>query len=154
MDSTVEVGADKLLNQQSTVSYPIPKLKTLLRRGWQKKCPQCGQGALYRRWLTLHDRCSVCGLQYTPNQGDLWGALMFLDRVLFIIPLIVLIYFRVWHPNLMVFLIFGGAMTFALIFTMPHRNGVCLAFDYLIRRKSGDLSDQDSPEQPEKGRDK
>src|SRR5689334_3309625 len=81
------------------VPYPIPKLRTLLWRGWRKKCPQCGQGALYKRWLTLHERCPVCGLQYLANQGDLFGALMFLDRVLFIIPLIVLFYFRVWHPN-------------------------------------------------------
>ena len=62
-------------------------------RGCRKKCPQCGQGALFRRWITLHDHCSVCGLKYLENQGDLWGYLLLIDRGLFILPLIVMIYF-------------------------------------------------------------
>jgi uncharacterized protein (DUF983 family) len=91
--------------------------------------------------MKLHERCSVCGLRYLPDQGDLLGALIFLDRVLFIIPLIVLIYFRVWHPSLVLFLIFGLALVLVLVFTTPHRNGVSLGIDYRIRRKSGDLAD-------------
>src|SRR5690349_20270837 len=116
----------------------IPKLRTLLWRGCCKKCPQCGQGALYKRWLTFHEHCSSCGLHYLPNQGDLWGPLLFLDRLLFLIPLIVLVYFGFWHPNIIVFLTFGGLLIFLLIFTMPHRNGMSLAIDDLIRPKSGD----------------
>ena len=73
---------------------------------------------------------------------------MFLDRVLFIIPVIALIYFRLWHPNATLFFLFAGLMVFALVFTMPHRNGVSLALDYLIRRKSGDLVDENPPDDP------
>jgi hypothetical protein len=87
-------------------------------------------------------------LKLLANQGDLWGALVLLDRVLFLIPFIVLIYFRVWRPNQVVFYALGGGMIAALIFTMPHRNGVGLAFDYLIRRKSGELKDHVPPKRP------
>jgi len=66
------------------MSDSIPKLSTLLWRGWRRKCPQCGQGALFRRWITLHDHCPVCGLKYLENQGDLWGYLLLVDRGLFI----------------------------------------------------------------------
>jgi len=75
-----------------------------------------------------------------PNQGDLFGPLFFFDRALFLIPFIVLFYFRLWHPNLPLFIVSGVIMTFGLVYTMPHRNGLSLAFDYLMRRSNGELS--------------
>ncbi|HKI70184.1 MAG TPA: hypothetical protein VKA67_11385, partial [Verrucomicrobiae bacterium] len=71
------------------MNEPIPKLRTLLGRGCRKKCPQCGQGPLFIHWIKMHRNCSKCGLHYLPDQGDLWGPLVFLDRLLFIIPIIV-----------------------------------------------------------------
>ena len=122
---------------------PIPNLKTLLARGWRKKCPQCGKGPIYVKWLKLHERCSSCGLEYLPNQGDLWGPLLILDRLLFIVPFIVLFYFHVWHPGRMVYYVFGTVMILAFVFTLPNRNAMSLAVDYMIRRKSGDLQDNE-----------
>jgi hypothetical protein len=78
-------------------------------------------------------------LKYLQNQGDIMGPLMFLDRVVFIVPIIVLFYFGLWRPTLVGFILFGGATLGLLIWTMPNRNGVSLAIDYLIRRKEGDL---------------
>lgn len=121
---------------------PVPKLRTLLWRGFNKKCPRCGQGPIYKRWIKMRNHCSECGLHYLPDQGDLWGPLVFLDRVLFIIPLVVLFYFRVRHPNWTLFVLVGGLTASVLIFTVPHRLGMSLAIDYLIRRKAGDLSDE------------
>lgn len=122
----------------------VPKLSTVLARGWRKKCPHCGQGDLYRRWMRLHERCPVCGIKYLENQGDLIGPLMFLDRVVFIVPVIVLFYFGVWHPTLLGVLGLGGIALFLLVYTMPNRNGLSLAIDYHIRRKDGTLA-SDSP---------
>src|SRR5690348_15994159 len=131
-------------------STPLPPLKTLLWRGFCKKCPQCGKGPIYQLWMKLHERCSVCGLKYLANEGDLLGTLLFVDRVLFLIPLIVLIYFRVWHPNLTIFFIVGAAVIFLLLYTMPNRNGMSLAVDYLVRRKEGDLADEETSEAEKK----
>ena len=128
--------------------YPLPPAKTLLHRGWHKKCPQCGEGNLYLRWMKLQPHCPVCGLRYLPDQGDLLGPLVLLDRVVFLIPFIVLFYFRLWHPGLWTFLVVGGVMTFLMVYTMPNRNGVSLAFDYYLRRRSGDLADEEEEESP------
>ena len=123
------------------VSEPIPKLRTLVRRGWRKKCPQCGDGDLYRRWMRLHEHCPVCGLKFLESQGDLLGPLVFLDRLLFLIPLVVLVYFGMWRSRLIWMLLLGSVVIFLLIYTMPNRNGVSLAIDYLLRRKEGDLKE-------------
>lgn len=118
----------------------FPSAKTALWRGLRKKCPHCGQGDIYIRWLKLHDHCAACGLRYVSNQGDLFGPLIFFDRVLFLIPFVVVFYFRLWNFNLPMLILAGTLMIFLLAYTMPHRNGVSLAFDYLIRRSNGDLT--------------
>ena len=89
--------------------------------------------------MRLHEHCPVCGLKYLESQGDLLGPLVFLDRLLFLIPLVVLVYFGLWRSRLIWLLLLGGTVLFALIYTMPNRNGVSLAMDYWLRRKEGDL---------------
>jgi uncharacterized protein (DUF983 family) len=34
------------------------------------RCPRCGQGKLFRAFLKVNDRCSVCGLDFTPHRAD------------------------------------------------------------------------------------
>ena len=36
----------------------------MLRRGALGRCPQCGQGALFRGLLDVTDRCGHCGLEF------------------------------------------------------------------------------------------
>ena len=85
--------------------------------------------------MRLHEQCPVCELKFLQNQGDLFGPLVLLDRVLFLIPLIVAFYFGVFNPSTAGLLVFGGITVFLLIYTMPNRNGVSLAIDYFIRHK-------------------
>lgn len=35
-----------------------------MRAGLTCRCPRCGEGALYRGFLTLDERCEACGLDY------------------------------------------------------------------------------------------
>jgi uncharacterized protein (DUF983 family) len=39
-------------------------------RGTACRCPRCGQGKLYRRYLKLADKCSHCGLDLTEARAD------------------------------------------------------------------------------------
>ena len=41
-----------------------PSLGKVLRRGFLGRCPQCGQGALFRGFLEVTDRCESCGLEF------------------------------------------------------------------------------------------
>ena len=111
----------------------IPPLRTLIGRGWRKRCPQCGEGALFRRLNLMHDRCAVCGLKYLEDQGDLFGYLFVLDRVLFIVPLIGMVFLRLWVPNAWWFYVVWVVLMIALVYTLPHRTGVSIAIDYYLR---------------------
>ena len=39
-------------------------------RGLRKKCPQCGQGALFKGYTTTHQTCDVCGLEIGGHRAD------------------------------------------------------------------------------------
>ena len=118
-----------------------PKLTILLWRGARCRCPQCGQGRLFKHWLAMHEHCGPCGLRYLRDQGDLWGYIIVLDRLAFILPLIAMLYFRLYNPHSIWFVIFAVGLLVTLFATTPHRNGICLGVDYFIRRKWGDLSE-------------
>lgn len=40
------------------------QLGSAVSRGLRGRCPQCGEGALFRGFLNLRPRCESCGLDY------------------------------------------------------------------------------------------
>ena len=41
-----------------------------LKRGFRGRCPRCGEGKLFRAFLKVDNRCSACGLDFTPHRAD------------------------------------------------------------------------------------
>jgi uncharacterized protein (DUF983 family) len=50
------------------------------RRAWKKRCPQCGEGALFERYARLKKQCDACGLVFRREQGAMTGS-MYLSAV-------------------------------------------------------------------------
>ncbi len=50
-------------------------LETILSRAANLRCPRCGEGRLYRRWFSMHDRCSGCELKYERAPGYFLGSI-------------------------------------------------------------------------------
>lgn len=130
------------------MNKPTPQLRTVLCRGIRRRCPQCGEHLVFRGWVKLRDRCSECGLQYLQDQGNLWAYLVAIDRALFIFPLIILIYFRLYIPSLFWLYVLATGLLTGSVYTLPHRNGTAPGLDYLVRWKWGDLSEAASPKPP------
>jgi uncharacterized protein (DUF983 family) len=117
------------------VTREIPPLTTLLLRGARKRCPQCGEGPLFKRLNIMHQRCAVCGLQFLEDQGDLFGYLFVLDRALFILPLIAMVFLRLYIPSSAWFYGMWAVLMAAVVLTLPQRTGMSIAVDYLLRRR-------------------
>lgn len=128
------------MKSQTPNQDDLPRLRTVLWHGMRRRCPQCGEGALYKGWTSLHERCPSCDLKYLADEGDLWVYLVAVDRALFIFPLIIIIYFRLNNPGSVWFWGFCVTVLLLFVYTLPHRNGMGLSIDYWIRRKWGDLS--------------
>ena len=113
----------------------LPPLRTLLARGARKRCPHCGAGRLFKHLNVMHERCAVCGYRFLEDRGDLFGYLFVLDRALFLLPLIGMVFLRVWVPNATWFYAVWAVLMIALVVTLPQRTGISIAIDYLLRRR-------------------
>src|SRR5436190_6777360 len=54
---------------------PLPPIQT----GIRGRCPRCGQGHMFKGFLTLQPRCNVCGLDYSfadPADGPAFFVMM------------------------------------------------------------------------------
>ena len=41
-----------------------------LRRGWHRRCPNCGEGHLLHSYLKVHDLCPTCGEAMYHQRAD------------------------------------------------------------------------------------
>jgi uncharacterized protein (DUF983 family) len=51
-------------------SAPTRDLGIAFRRGLRGRCPNCGQGKLFRAYLKVADHCDVCGEELFHQQAD------------------------------------------------------------------------------------
>ena len=117
-----------------------PRIGPTLRRGLRRRCPHCGRGELFVRWITLHRECAECGLVYLRNQGDIWFFWIVMDRIPILAGIAGIYFgFRVstWLEGAAFFL----ALAVPLVATMPQRQGVAVALNYLSRVYFRDPSD-------------
>lgn len=58
-----------------TVSYgdtarPYRSVVRAMTRGFRCRCPNCGEGRLFRAYLKVVDRCAVCGAELFHQRAD------------------------------------------------------------------------------------
>jgi uncharacterized protein (DUF983 family) len=75
-------------------------LKTALQGIRGQRCPRCREGAIFRAslwrgYLSMHQRCAVCGLKYEREPGYFLGAFYF--SYLFSLPPGLIIVLLLWH---------------------------------------------------------
>jgi hypothetical protein len=47
----------------------------LLSRALRLRCPLCGRGRLFRRWLLMHSKCPQCGIKFEREPGFFLGSI-------------------------------------------------------------------------------
>ncbi len=119
-----------------------PQLWKTLGRGIRRTCPNCGLGPLFAGWFTMRRDCPVCQLVYLRNQGDTWLFWIIMDRIPIAIGLILIVFFGLRVSSWIMGTAFFSAMVIPLIATMPHRQGVAVALNYLSRVYFRDPSDE------------
>jgi uncharacterized protein (DUF983 family) len=117
-----------------------PSARTVLSRGIRGKCPRCGEGELFAKWVKTKLRCDVCDLLFQRNYGDIWMFTNIMDRLPIFFGVVALFFgFRVtsvWSG-----ILFLGFMVVPMAATVRHRQGLALALDYLWRVRINDPSD-------------
>ena len=52
------------------MTAPNPTLADAVLRGLKERCPRCGEGRLFRRYLKVADRCANCDLEFARYPAD------------------------------------------------------------------------------------
>lgn len=86
-----------------------------LTRGFIRRCPQCGEGRLFRGYLTPQEKCSECGLDFGKLKADDGPAYITMGLVcLFIVPFFFMMQ-AIYSPPFGVALIISLPLTLAII---------------------------------------
>lgn len=71
-------------------SNPTPSVLTGLKRGLMHRCPNCGDGRLYVRYLKVDPDCEACGhdlADYPADDGPAYFTILIIGH-LFVAPLL------------------------------------------------------------------
>ena len=107
-------------------------------RGLRRRCPRCGGSVIFERWMNAKEACPECDLRFEESGGDTWGFWVVLDRVFVVIPIVIL-FFGFAPAGKAARILAFIALVVPLIATMPNRQGLAIALDYLARRRQGQL---------------
>ncbi|MEM7641326.1 MAG: DUF983 domain-containing protein [Pseudomonadota bacterium] len=105
-----------------------------LWRGWRRKCPNCGDGAMMDGYLTVRHACEVCGQELHHHRADDGPPYLTLLIVGHIIGPAMLWAFVAYEPSPMTFMaIFGmGALVLSLWF-LPRLKGALIGIQWATR---------------------
>ena len=113
-----------------------PDFKKVLVRGFQKRCPQCGEGKIFQKWCEPLERCSKCQLVYEGSAGDTWAFTYIGSAGVTGLFLAFCFFIRFPHnyfeSGIYLLIVLG-----VLLGTAERRKGVAIAIDYLARRRLG-----------------
>jgi len=122
-----------------------PSNSTMFGRGLIRHCSACGQGKLFRRWLTMVERCPRCGLKFERIEGHWIGAIGINTIVSFATLLVLLVTsIAVSYPDfdLVKLIVFNCAVVFVVpVFCYPFSKTVWTGIDLMMRPLQDDEVD-------------
>ncbi|TWB26868.1 uncharacterized protein (DUF983 family) [Nitrospirillum bahiense] len=114
--------------------------------GLRCKCPRCGRGDLFVGFLTVAERCPVCGLELARgDSGD--GPAVFLIFILgfVIVPVALMVSMRVDWPLWLTGLVWGVVILGGTLGLLRPAKGVVFALQYRYRRAEFEGPHEDMP---------
>lgn len=103
-------------------------------RGWNRRCPNCGQGPLLRGYLKVRDTCPVCREElhhHRADDGPAYLTILIVGHVL--APLMMFLYSQ-YRPEPLVLASILITVTVALsLYLLPRLKGMMIAMQWAKR---------------------
>ena len=106
-------------------------MRRSLFRGWRRKCPSCGSGPLFKGFLNVRNRCTVCGQELHHHRADDGPAyLTILATGHILVPLIHVVFVN-FEPRAGVMATgFAAASIVIALYLLPRFKGGMVAFPW------------------------
>jgi uncharacterized protein (DUF983 family) len=109
-------------------------LRPALLRGWRRRCPSCGEGPLFKGYLTVRRSCPVCGEElhhHRADDGPSWVTIIISGHLM--APLLFFVY-STWRPEPWVLAVgFMLAFLCLSLYLLPRIKGLIVAFQWARR---------------------
>lgn len=138
---TVDIP-DRPRTDKSDDSTPARPVWLALRRGFRRKCPNCGSGPLMRSYLKVNDTCSVCREDlhhHRADDGPAYLTILIVGHVM--IPLLHFYFVMIRPEPLVLFTIFAVGSIGLSLYLLPRLKGAVVAFQWA--RFMGGFGQQD-----------
>lgn len=104
-----------------------------MRRGWKGRCPNCGEGALFGRYLKVVEQCRVCGEELHHHRADDAPAYFTILIVAHIVVGGVVAVHKAWAPPDWVQLVVWLPLTALLcLWFLPRVKGVLVGLQWSL----------------------
>ncbi|EAQ01921.1 hypothetical protein OB2597_00850 [Pseudooceanicola batsensis HTCC2597] len=110
---------------------PDRDLWPALRRGFRRKCPNCGSGPILKGYLKVRDHCPVCREPLHHHRADDGPAYLTILIVGHLLAPAMLTAFTMWQPDPLVLFTGFAIGTVALsLYLLPRLKGALVAFQW------------------------
>lgn len=116
--------------------------KTAMWRGFRRKCPNCGEGALFTGYLKVTDRCAVCGEEmhhHRADDGPAYLTILVVGHILAIVMHVMYTQFRP-EPLVMATVLTVGCVALSL-YLLPRLKGLVVGIQWARRMHGFDEKD-------------
>jgi uncharacterized protein (DUF983 family) len=121
-----------------------------LIRGVRKRCPRCGQGAIFDGWYTVRESCAACQFDFVAAQSETW-AFMYISTAAMTGAIV--LGMLLLHPG---DLLLGRAVVLMMaivliLLSLPYRKGLAMAIEFVIEERlvqAGRSNDTDGEGNP------
>lgn len=105
-----------------------------IRRGAMGRCPNCGEGRLFRSYLKVNDQCPACGEDLHHQRADDGPAYITILVVSHLLTAILLTVFIEWRPSVWAMMVgFLGAAVVLSLLMLPRIKGAMIGLQWARR---------------------
>lgn len=108
-----------------------------LRRGFRRKCPNCGSGPLLRSYLKVHDDCTVCREElhhHRADDGPAYLTILIVGHLM--APMLHIVFVWLRPDPLVLFTYFAVGCVALSLYLLPRLKGAVVGFQW-ARRMGG-----------------
>jgi uncharacterized protein (DUF983 family) len=122
------------ISTSSDLSAPGRSVPDAMRRGAAGKCPACGKGQLFSRYLEVEHRCSECAEDLYHHRADDAPAYMTILVVGHLVVAGVMMVEDYFHPEYWVHLLMWVPLTIGLsLLFLPRIKGALVGLQWALR---------------------
>ncbi|MDP5085143.1 MAG: DUF983 domain-containing protein [Yoonia sp.] len=105
-----------------------------LLRGWRERCPNCGKGHMFTKYLKVADTCPECGeelFHHRADDGPAYLTILLVGHIMGFAIHLMWVHFRP-EPIVMATVLTTGAVALSL-FLLPRMKGMVVAIQWARR---------------------